>query len=189
MTTSKPRRLVAASGLIGVVAGSISGAGVASAGHDDPDDWPGIDAHRVWIQAMPAADGAERRQGAVHGALQVDRSTDIGAVDINATTWTDLKIRESEAVSFGNAGDYLCTTHFTSTGCSQGRIRLRIPASRSLTDWKTLGCHENGHSAGLEHVPSQPLSCIANLGFTGRTTLTSTSTHDDFDAIADARAG
>lgn len=85
---------------------------------------------------------------AVRGAAQLDRS------DMNATFdgYGDLEVYDGRYGDTGWAGLTDCTDDGWWGECDIFRVRFNISAmGTSESRWRSLGCHEFGHTAGLGH--------------------------------------
>lgn len=87
---------------------------------------------------------------AVHGVAQLDRSD----MDATFTGSGDVEVYDGYYGDIGWYGATNCQTPSTRAGvCDVYRVRFNLTTmdGLSLSKWRSLGCHEFGHTAGLGH--------------------------------------
>ncbi|MEV6420435.1 hypothetical protein [Streptomyces sp. NPDC051662] len=115
----------------------------AYAGHDDD----GIDPDNR-NQAVKGFSLSSNGTSAMnHGKAELERS-------VITTSWGggDIEVYDSTYGKTGWHGRTDCTNwNALWTSCDIIRIRLNQTQSKTASQWKSLGCHEFGHTADLGH--------------------------------------
>lgn len=80
----------------------------------------------------------------------------------NCTSTTDVIITYANDSSWSAYGQYVCDDFNSAGECEQARIWLNDPRLTYDYQWKSISCHETGHTGGLTHSPN---SCMTKYGY------------------------
>lgn len=158
------RGLAAATGLS---AAALAVATPAAANHGKPNQWP--DSRRQAVQEMSL-----ERPGNVAsdwGQLALS-ATDI----IVSTGPDDIYVYDDEYGNSGNAGYGFTAPSYNgrevdpspcaAMRCPRFVVQFNLSFSLTDTQWKKVGCHELGHTGGLEHFRSPHDATCMRTGLT-----------------------
>lgn len=139
--------------------GTLVAATPAAAMHDQDDD-PDNQDHYVWrdTSQIPASMETNVKNATDWGTGALDSQTQL----ITHVADHLMDVRVLAGYTPGNYGDELCTEMIAGTRfCQYSRVRYDYDATASLSgdQWKSLGCHELGHTGGIRERTDSTGTC------------------------------